>query len=168
MEEIVTYLEMTSPTQLRPGRPAPGITLEQVGRESPLIPSTQARVGAAHAWRSASRSEREWAEWLAHPLRQYWLIRSEGEVAGIADLEPQSGGDVEIATFGLLPEFVGQGLGGQALTLAVRAAWEVEPVDAEVVSRVWLHTSTLDHPGALPNYARRGFRPFKTEVRTHE
>ena len=89
-------------------------------------------------------------------------------MAGIADLEPQPGGDVEIATFGLLPEFVGQGLGGRALTLAVRAAWEVEPLEAEVVGRVWLHTSTLDHAGALPNYERRGFRPFKTEVRTHE
>jgi GNAT superfamily N-acetyltransferase len=165
VQEIVTYLEMTSLEQLRPGRAAPGITIEQVDRESPLIPLTQARVGAAHSWRSASRSEQEWAEWLSHPLRQYWLIRYDGEVAGIVDIEPQPGGDVEITTFGLLPEFVGQGLGGHALTLVVRAAWEVEPLDAEVVKRVWLHTSTLDHPGALPNYERRGFRPFKTKTR---
>lgn len=165
MEEIVTYLEMTSPGQLRPGTPVPGIALEQVGRESPLIPSTQARVGAAHGWRSASRSAGEWAEWLSHPLRRYWLIRSEGAVAGIADIEPQPGGEVEITTFGLLPEFVGRGLGGHALTLTVRTAWETEPVDAPAVERVWLHTSTLDHPGARPNYERRGFRPFRTETR---
>lgn len=24
----------------------------------------------------------------------------------------------------------------------------------------WLHTSSLDHPHALPNYLARGFRPF--------
>jgi hypothetical protein len=30
--------------------------------------------------------------------------------------------------------------------------------------RVWLHTCTLDHAAALPNYLRRGFVPFKTEV----
>jgi hypothetical protein len=34
---------------------------------------------------------------------------------------------------------------------------------APSVNRVWLHTSTVDHPRALPNYHRRGFRTFKTE-----
>jgi hypothetical protein len=29
---------------------------------------------------------------------------------------------------------------------------------------VWLHTSTLDHPAALPNYLKRGFRPVREEV----
>jgi GNAT superfamily N-acetyltransferase len=78
------------------------------------------------------------------------------------DFEPQPDGQVEITTFGLLPEFVGRGLGGHALTLAIRQAWQVGALDAEPVRRVWLHTSTLDHPNALPNYRRRGFRPFKT------
>jgi hypothetical protein len=31
------------------------------------------------------------------------------------------------------------------------------------VNRVWLHTSSFDHPRALPNYHRRGFRTFKTD-----
>ena len=31
-------------------------------------------------------------------------------------------------------------------------------------SRVWLHTCTLDHPHALPNYQKRGFAPYKTET----
>jgi GNAT superfamily N-acetyltransferase len=168
VDEIVTYLEMTGLQQLRPGRVAPGIVLKRIDRDSPLIPSTQARVGAAHGWESSSRSEKEWAEWLSHPRRQYYLIRHENEVAGIADLEPQPGGDVEVTTFGLLPEFVGRGLGGHALTLTVRTAWEIAPLGTEVVNRVWLHTSTLDHPGALPNYERRGFRPFKTRTRHHD
>ena len=30
-------------------------------------------------------------------------------------------------------------------------------------ARVWLHTCTLDHPGALPNYLKRGFRATGTE-----
>ena len=38
-----------------------------------------------------------------------------------------------------------------------RRAWESEP------TRVWLHTNTLDHPAALPNYLKRGFKVFKTE-----
>jgi hypothetical protein len=47
------------------------------------------------------------------------------------------------------------------LTLAVREAWNVEPLDADAVRRVWLHTSSLDHPNALGNYQRRGFRPYR-------
>jgi GNAT superfamily N-acetyltransferase len=73
------------------------------------------------------------------------------------DLHP--GNEVEIETFGLLPEFVGKGLGGYALTLGIQQAWELAPS----VTRVWLHTSTLDHPHALPNYHRRGFRTFRAE-----
>lgn len=69
--------------------------------------------------------------------------------------------NVEIATFGLVPELVGRGLGGPALTLAVRLAWnQVNPDDLAPVRRVWLHTSSLDHPRALANYRARGFVPF--------
>jgi hypothetical protein len=33
---------------------------------------------------------------------------------------------------------------------------------------VWLHTRTLDHPAALPNYVRRGFQPFREVLYTAE
>jgi GNAT superfamily N-acetyltransferase len=164
VEEIITYLEMTDPDQLSPAKPTGGVVLEQVDRTSPLIVPTQARIGAPHGWRSSTRSDEEWVQWLAHPLRQYWLIKHEAEVAGMADLEPHPAGEVEITTFGLLPEFVGRGLGGHALTLTIRQAWQVEPLGAESVRRVWLHTSTRDHPNALPNYHRRGFRTFRTRL----
>lgn len=165
MEEIITYLEMTALSELRPSRPATGVTLEHVDGSSPLIRPVQVRIGEPYAWPSASRSDEGWTEWLSHPLRRYWFIKYGTEVAGIADFELRSGGEVEITTFGLLPEYVGRGLGGHALTLAIRQAWEVEPVGAESVRRIWLHTSTLDHPNALPNYERRGFRPFRTRMR---
>ncbi|MBC6459170.1 GNAT family N-acetyltransferase [Actinomadura sp. HBU206391] len=168
MEEIITYLQMTSADELNPARPVPGMVLERIDRASPLIAATQVRIGAPHGWPSAVRSDEEWTEWLSHPLRQYWSIRYENELAGITDLEPQSDGEVEITTFGLLPEFVGRGLGGHALTLTVRQAWAVEPLGAASVSRVWLHTSTMDHPNALANYRRRGFRPYRTRVRRHD
>lgn len=65
---------------------------------------------------------------------------------------------MEITTFGLVPDQVGQGLGGYALTLALTEAWQLTPG----ARRVWLHTSNLDDPHALPNYHRRGFRTFRT------
>ncbi|MEV4429421.1 GNAT family N-acetyltransferase [Streptomyces sp. R-07] len=100
---------------------------------------------------------------LARPLRQFWLITLENETAGVASIEPQPGGDVEITTFGLLPEYIGKGLGGPALTLTIQQAWASEAVEAEAVRRVWLHTCSHDHPNALRNYQRRGLKVYRTE-----
>jgi hypothetical protein len=65
---------------------------------------------------------------------------------------------VEIAYFGLAPDAIGQGLGKHLLSYAVLDAWGMKP------KRVWLHTCTLDHPAALPNYLARGFVPYRTET----
>ncbi|GAA1522928.1 GNAT family N-acetyltransferase [Actinomadura kijaniata] len=160
MTEIVTYVEMTARDQLDPAVRVPDLTLEPLDRDSPLVVELQARIGAPYGWESASRTGREWADWFARcPDRAFRLLRFEGVPAGMASYDLRPGGDVEIETFGLLPEFVGKGLGGYALTLAIRQAWELAPA----VTRVWLHTSSLDHPNALPNYHRRGFRTFRTE-----
>src|SRR5437764_8783136 len=120
---------MTGPGELNPGRPAPGLTLEQVDRTCPHIAPTQARVGAPYGWRSTTRTPEEWAAKLARDGHDYWLLRHEGEIAGIVVIAPQAGGEIEIETFGLLPEYVGTGLGGHALTLAVRQAWATPDAD---------------------------------------
>jgi GNAT superfamily N-acetyltransferase len=54
---------------------------------------------------------------------------------------------------------IGKGIGGGMLSLAVREAWKIKGTQ-----RVWLHTCSEDHPHALANYQKRGFRLFKTEV----
>ena len=64
---------------------------------------------------------------------------------------------MEIVYFGLVPSFIGKGIGGAMLTRAVRAA------HAMGAMRVWLHTCTLDSPNALPAYQARGFRSYRTE-----
>ncbi len=43
------------------------------------------------------------------------------------------------------------------MTVAAEQAWSVG------ANRVWLHTCTLDDAAAMPNYLRRGFKPFKAE-----
>jgi GNAT superfamily N-acetyltransferase len=158
--EIVTYVEMTAANQLIPAAPVPGLALEPVDRGSPLVPRILAQIGAAYSWKSASRTRQQWAAWFAeHPDRTFRLLSFDGEPAGMLSYDLHPGGEVEIVTFGLLPEFVGKGLGGFALTIGVQQAWALAPS----VNRVWLHTSTSDHPRALPNYHRRGFRTFKVE-----
>ncbi|MDQ0378793.1 GNAT family N-acetyltransferase [Amycolatopsis thermophila] len=158
VEETVTHVEMTSPDDLCPAAPVPGVTLENVPADSPLIRPTTLRIGERYHWPSTTWSEAEWAEYLARPGRACVLIRYATEVAGLADFQCYALGSVEITTFGVVPEYVGKGIGGYALTLAVTEAWNLAPT----VRRVWLHTSTLDHPHALPNYQRRGFRTFRT------
>ena len=78
-----------------------------------------------------------------------------GSPAGYFELDRQ-GESVEVAYFGLLPPFIGLGLGGALLAAAVARGFELS-------TRVWLHTCTLNHPQALANYLARGLRPYKTE-----
>ncbi|MEV0234008.1 GNAT family N-acetyltransferase [Nonomuraea sp. NPDC050786] len=161
MKEIVTYVEMTAAEQLNPSAVVPGLALEPLDHDSPLVIDLQARIGAPYGWSSARRSDQEWSTLFArHPARMFCLLSLDGEPVGIAAYDVHSEEEVEIETFGLLPDFTGKNLGGYALTLTVERAWRLTPS----VRRVWLHTSSLDHPHALPNYHRRGFRSYKTEI----
>ncbi|MFC6566222.1 GNAT family N-acetyltransferase [Actinoplanes utahensis] len=162
MGEIVTYLEMTDRDRLVPAAPVPGLTLTPLDRASPLVVDLQVRIGAPYGWKCATRTADEWVTWFAErPDRLFRLLSFEGAPAGLAAYDHHPGDEVEIETFGLVPGFVGRRLGGYALTLAIRHAWNLTPG----VRRIWLHTSTQDHPNALPNYRRRGLHPFKTEER---
>jgi GNAT superfamily N-acetyltransferase len=168
VEQTVTWLEMASPDELRPGRlpPAP-LDLEPVDRSGvPRLRETNHRVGKPHGWTGRSAwSEARWAQHLARPGVRAYLARVGGEPAGLVELEARPGGEVEITVFGLVPEFVGRGFGGHLLTRAVRLAWETGHAEGTPTRRVWLHTASTDHPGALPNYLGRGFRVVRSEVR---
>lgn len=168
VEQTVTWLEMTSPDELRPGRlpPAP-VELEQVDRSRvPLLRATNDRVGEPHGWTGRSAwSEARWAEHLAKPGVRAFVAWVGGEPAGLVELEARPGGEVEITVFGLVPEFVGRGFGGHLLTRAVRLAWDAGHPEGTPTRRVWLHTASTDHGHALPNYLGRGFRVVRSEVR---
>ena len=98
--------------------------------------------------------------WLGRPEGETWVGYRGGTPAGYFELEAQEGGSVEIVYFGILPGFAGQGSGGYLVTQAVPRAFSLRPG----VGRVWLHTSTLDHPAALANDLKRGFVTFKEEA----
>jgi GNAT superfamily N-acetyltransferase len=96
-------------------------------------------------------------EYLKGPVWT-WVLYEKDAPGGYFELKQDDDGSVEIAYFGLMPHAIGRGLGTLLLSRAVEEAWKLKP------SRVWLHTCTLDHPAALPNYIKRGFHPFRTEV----
>jgi GNAT superfamily N-acetyltransferase len=159
------HLEMTSPAQLRPARavPVPVVRAEVVSPE--LSRFLYSAVGGDWFW--LDRLEwtwQQWHDWLARPGVETWLALDRGTPAGYAELDGSSGSAVEIAYFGLLPAFTGQGLGGHLLTEAIRRAWTLSdrhPVPA--TTRVWVHTCSNDGPAALANYRARGLRVFRKE-----
>jgi GNAT superfamily N-acetyltransferase len=161
----ITYLEMTDRAQLRPaGSGAPPLQLVRAEIPCPeLNRFLYAAVGAGWWW--YSRLPWDHARWLAYldrPELETWVAYVSGTPAGYFELERQDGDDVELAYFGLLPGFIGRGLGGELLAAAITRAWDIG------ARRVWVHTCSLDHPQALRNYQTRGFRIFRTEETTEE
>ena len=168
VDQTITYLEMTSPDELVPGRPPPQpMELERIDASTvKLFHSTVLRIGEPHNWTTPSRrSEDEWRERLTRPDVLAWTARVGDDVVGAIELELQPEGEVEITMFGLVPEMIGHGFGGHLLTLATQLAWEARLPGDPPNRRVWLHTSSLDHPHALANYERRGFRVIRSERR---
>ena len=155
-----TYLEMKAPGDLRPVPPPDPVP--RIEHCSPAVfRYLYTEVGRAFQWTDRlTWSDKTIQRHLADPGTSIWLM-SEGQTsAGYFELREHDDGSVEIAYFGLLPAFIGRGWGKYLLARATQAAWELEP------NRVWLHTCTLDHPSALPNYLKRGFRSVRTEVYT--
>jgi GNAT superfamily N-acetyltransferase len=158
---VRTYLEMRDRTQLRTARLGdPAIRVERVDDcPASFWRYLYTEVGREYGWIDRLPwSAGEIRAYLDDPAVSLWLMTVRGAPAGYFELRRDASGGVEIAYFGLLPEFTGRGLGGHLLTEAVEQAW------ATGAARVWLHTSSLDHPAALPNYLTRGFRAFDTEI----
>ncbi|HXF61538.1 MAG TPA: GNAT family N-acetyltransferase [Caldilineaceae bacterium] len=157
---VIYHLEMTDPAALRPARRTPDdVDIRQVELPSPEFNRfLYTAVGGDWYWRDRLNwTYDRWMAYLDRPELETWVAYRRGTPAGYVELEAQPGGSVEIAYFGLLPQFIGHGIGGYLLTHAIRRGWD------RGASRVWVHTCTLDHPSALANYQARGLRIFKEE-----
>jgi GNAT superfamily N-acetyltransferase len=157
-----TYLELATPKAFRPAFGSfPEIRLERVLHPEPELYRTCYRtVGEAFHWRDRwDWTDAEIRAHLAQPEITLHVATRNGLLAGWYELRQVPDEDsVEVAYFGLVPSEFGRGLGKHLLSCAVRDAWALSP------RRVWLHTCTLDHPNAVPNYRARGFAPYRTET----
>ena len=97
---------------------------------------------------------------LTDPAVEVYVLYVEGTPAGYAEIDRRDPKAVDLAYFGLLPEFTGKGLGPYLLSAALDIAWSSDP------ERVTVNTCTLDHPKALPLYQRFGFQPIRQEGRS--
>ncbi len=159
----VWHLEMTSRPVIDTSARR-GYDLKQAQHPLPeLNRFLYAATGAPWSWyQRLEWSWQDWRDYLGQDGVQTWVAYLEATPVGYFELERQHNGVAEIVYFGLLTEFIGRGFGRQLLEDAIAKAWEL------ATSRIWLHTCSLDHPGALPNYLKRGFRVFREEDFTGE
>lgn len=159
IEVCVTYLEMAEP-------PGGGRSSAPEGVSVVRVPSCTVRyyrflydaVGRRWHWVDRKKlSDRALADIIQDDRVEIFVLQVEGVPAGYAELDLRQPPEIEIAYFGLMPEFFGRGLGRWFLSWVVSEAFERQP------SRVWLHTCDLDHPAALSNYEKAGFVAYRTE-----
>jgi GNAT superfamily N-acetyltransferase len=156
---VVTYLEMRVPPA--DAVPASTLSLRRLA-EVPLDDYRRLfrRIGARWLWFSRLlRNDADLAAIVHHPQVELFSVVDEtGAEVGILELDFREPGECELAFVGLLPELSGQGHGRWLLAEAIRLAWRAG------VTRVHVHTCSLDHPAALAAYVRAGFRPYKRAI----
>lgn len=164
-ETVVTYLEMTEPPDgatLPP--PRAGIEVRRALRPTiGFYRYLYDAIGRDWLWYERNLLDDASLAAIIHdPAVEVNVLWADGVPAGLAELDSRKPPDVELAYFGVLPEFIGQGLGRFLLDWAVHHAWRVRP------RRFWVHTCDLDHPRALGVYQKGGFRVYdrRTAVAT--
>ena len=156
---VVTFLEMHA----RPHMEVPASQLSLRRIEQPGADEYRRLfrlVGAPWLWFSRLTLDDPALEAVVrHPEVELYAVTSEsGAEAGMLELDFREANQCELAFVGLVPELSGQGHGRWLLAEAVSRAWR------HGVTRVHVHTCSLDHPAALSAYRRAGFMPYRRAV----
>ena len=159
LTQTVTALEMLRrPT--KPPAPTPALKLALMRLDPPTVSFYRYlfnTVGGIWNWYSRRfMDDAALAAIVLHPKVEITVAYVGGVPAGYFELDRKVDGECELSFFGLMPEFIGRGLGRWLLDKAIEAAWSPPGV-----GRVWVHTCNLDHPRALGVYQKAGFVPFK-------
>lgn len=161
IEVTRTYLQMTQRSELVPAKlESDRVRVEHILECPPsFFRYLYREVGSQYHWVDrVNWTDEEICQYLSQPSVGLWLLSYAGAPAGYFELQKHKDGSVEIAYFGLLKEFHGRSLGKHLLTVAVEQGWQLG------ANRLWLHTCSLDHAAALPNYLQRGFKPFRQKT----
>ena len=160
---VVTFLEMTERPVLPAIHPPRDLRVALLRAERPTLAFYRFlydRVGGDWLWwERRALGDEALAEILHDEQVEIYVLYVAGVPAGYAEIDRREPAVVDLAYFGLMPEFVGLGLGAYFLAAAIDLAWSSDP------ARVTVNTNTLDHPKALPLYQRLGFVPIRREER---
>ena len=103
-------------------------------------------------------ADQNWIDYVSDNKLSTYILKDKEEMAGYFELIfYQDTRETEIAYFGILEEYFNKKLGGFLLSEAIKISFSLG------FSRVWVHTSSLDHKNALKNYIARGMKIFKEE-----
>ena len=159
---VVTYLEMRAkPEVVIPPSP---LHLERHENMSPIAYRALFRlVGSRWLWFSRLlNSDADLIALLHGPqLHLFTVVDQSSRDVGMLELDFQRAGECELSFVGLVPDLAGQGHGRWLLAEAVSRAWA-----GNGVTRVHVHTCTLDHPAALATYVRAGFTAVRRAIET--
>jgi GNAT superfamily N-acetyltransferase len=156
---VVTHLEMTERPAPRPD-PAGAWTLRRVpSPDLDWFRDLYRRVGEEWLWFSRLQMvDAELAAIIRSPMVEVHALVHEGRDEGLLELDFREAAQCELAFFGVTADLIGRGAGRWLMNRALELAW------SRPVTRVWVHTCTLDHPSALAFYQRSGFRAFRRQV----
>lgn len=153
----ITYLEMLRAPELPPLR-RPTVPTSLLRARNPAVSFYRFlydAVGRDWMWTDRKRmGDRRLREIIQDERVEIYVLHATGCPAGYAELDRRERGVIHLAYFGLLPEYIGRGLGAYLLNWVVRHCWQQSP------RRVWVNTNDFDHPRALPLYQRMGFVPY--------
>jgi GNAT superfamily N-acetyltransferase len=160
---IVTYLEMRERPPLSPTPVPQGWTLQRIDADLARYRRLFRMVGEPWLWFSrAVMPDDRLAEILGDPEVQAYALNDGRADVGLLELDFRTEGEVELAFLGLVPGFIGQGAGRFLMNEAIARTF------ARPIRRFFVHTCTLDAPGALAFYLRSGFTPYKRAIEVAE
>jgi GNAT superfamily N-acetyltransferase len=156
---VVTYLEMRQ----RPEIAEPRSTLDLLPIPDPTADRYRdlfRLVGSPWLWFSRLiLDDDKLAAIIRDPKVELFAVQDgNGRDVGMLELDFREPGECELAFVGLVPELSGLGHGRWLLEEALRLAWR------DGITRIHVHTCSLDHPAALSAYRRAGFTPYKRAV----
>ena len=158
---VVTYLEMTSEPPPRQAAHR-GEKLALMRAEQPTLSFYRFlynTVGGPWSWYERRDMDDETLMGAISSVQvEIFVLYVGGVPAGFFELDCAVSDEVELRYFGLIPDFIGRGLGSYFLDCAIRRAWSKRP------QRVCVNTCSLDHPHAIALYQKAGFRPYRQET----
>jgi GNAT superfamily N-acetyltransferase len=153
----VTFLEMNARPPRKAVRPTERPLLVERW-EAPAIEEYRTlfrAVGEDWMWFSRlAMPDEELHDLLGDGGVEVYVLRSGRRAIGLLELDFRTAGACEIVYFGVVPDMIGTGAGRFFMDAAIVRAWK------HPIQRLWLHTCTGDHPGAVAFYRRSGFTPY--------
>ena len=160
---IVTFLAMDEPAPLR--QSAGPLSVRDL-TFTRFQPSDAARyrqlyraVGEAWGWFSRLQwSDQHFFDYFSNDNVAAYHVSHQGESVGLVELDARAATETELAFFGVTQAYIGQGAASIMMNFAIEQAF------SRPLQRFFVHTCTLDHPGALRFYEKSGFRAYRRAV----